>query len=87
MKISLGIFVPKFNADSYTAFVFLLALIVFDFYSFGGSKTHFTGEAYIYIYKCIYLGLLGGFEAINASNQDTILCSCMVFQPSCFILY
>ena len=30
--------------------------------------------------------LLGGFDAINASNQRTIS-SCMIFQPSCFILY
>ena len=31
---------------------YFLALIVFDFYSFEGSKTHFTGEANVYI--CIY---------------------------------
>ena len=41
---------------------------------------------YIYIYTCIYWVLFGGFEAINASNQRTI-CSRMIFQPSCFILY
>ena len=29
--------------------VFVLALIVFDFYSFEGSKTHFTGEPNVYI--------------------------------------
>ena len=63
---------------------FFLALIVFDFYSFEGSKTHFTGETNIYI--CIYWVLLGGFDAINASNQRTIW-SCMIFQPSWFILY
>ena len=39
-----------------------------------------------YVYICIYWVLLGGFDAINASNQRTI-CSCMIFQPSCFILY
>ena len=33
---------------------FFLALIVFDFYSFEGSKMHFTGEANVYIYICIY---------------------------------
>ena len=37
-------FPTEFNADSKTVFVFLLALIVFDFYSFEGSKTHFTGS-------------------------------------------
>ena len=30
--------------------LFFLALIVFDFCSFEGSKTHFTGDAYIYAY-------------------------------------
>ena len=30
--------------------------------------------------------IIGGFDAINASNQRTI-CSCMIFQPSWFILY
>ena len=39
-----------------------------------------------YVYICIYWVLLGGFDDINASNQRTI-CSCMIFQPSCFILY
>ena len=29
---------------------FFLALIVFDFYSFKGSKMHFTGETNIYIF-------------------------------------
>ena len=37
-----------------------------------------------YVYICIYWVLLGGFDAINASNQRTI-CYCMIFQPSCFI--
>ena len=59
-------------------------MIVFGFYSFEGSKTHFTGEANIYMR--IYWVLLWFFDAINASNQR-IICSCMVFQPSCFILY
>ena len=40
----------EFNADSKTVLVFLLALIVFDFSYFECSKTHFTGEANIYIY-------------------------------------
>ena len=79
-------FFAEFDADSKTVLVFFLALIVFDFYSFEGSKTHFTGETNIYIYICIYWVLLGGFDAINASNQRTI-CSCMIFQPSWFILY
>ena len=39
-----------------------------------------------YVYICIYWVLLRGFDAINASNQWKI-CSCMIFQPSCFILY
>ena len=34
----------------------------------------------------MYCALLGGFDAINASNQRTIF-SCMIFQPSCCILY
>ena len=76
----------EFDANSKTVLVFFLALIVFDFYSFEGSKTHFTGEANVYIYICIYWVLLGGFDAINASNQRTI-CSCMIFQLSWFILY
>ena len=63
---------------------FFLALMVFYLFSFEGSKTHFTGDKYVYI--CMYWVLLGGFDAINASNQRTI-CSCMIFQPSCFILY
>ena len=40
----------EFNADFKTVLVCILALIVFDFYSFEGSKTHFTGEPNIYIY-------------------------------------
>ena len=39
-----------------------------------------------YVYICIYWVLLGAFDAINASDHRTI-CSCMIFQPSCFILY
>ena len=34
----------------------------------------------------IYWLLLGGFEAINAFNWGTI-CSCMIFQPSYFIIF
>ena len=46
-----------------------------------------TGKyIYIYIYICIYWVILEGFDAINASNQRT-RCSCMIFQPSWFILY
>ena len=29
--------------------VFILALVVFDFYYFEGSKTHFMGEGNIYV--------------------------------------
>ena len=77
----------EFDADSKTVFVFILALIVFDFYSFEDSKNPFyrKGKS-IYIYICIYCVLLGGFDAINAFNQRTI-CSCMIFQHSCCILY
>ena len=32
------------------------------------------------------LSIIRGFDAINASNQKTI-CSCMIFQPSWFILF
>ena len=32
------------------------------------------------------LSNIRGFDSINASNQRTI-CSCMIFQPSWFILY
>ena len=78
-------FCAEFDADSKTVLVFFLALIVFDFYSFEGSKTHFTGEANVYIYS-IYWVLFGGFDTINAFNQRTIW-FCMIFQPSWFILY
>ena len=43
-------FCAEFDADSKTVLVFFLALIVFHFYSFEGSKTHFTGAANVYIY-------------------------------------
>ena len=46
-------FCAEFDADSKTVLVFLLALIVFDLFSFEGSKTHFTGETNIYIYMHI----------------------------------
>ena len=46
-------FCAELDADSKTVLVFLLELIVFDFYSFEGSKTHFTGETNIYIYAYI----------------------------------
>ena len=42
-------FGAEFDADSKTVLVFLLALIVFDLFSFEGSKTHFTGETNMYI--------------------------------------
>ena len=43
----------EFDADSKTVFVFILALIVFDFYSFEGSKNTFTGKANVFIYAYI----------------------------------
>ena len=46
-------FCAKFDADSKTVLVFFLALIVFDFCFFEGSKTYFTGEANAYIYAYI----------------------------------
>ena len=49
-------FCVEFDADSKTVLVFFLALIIFDFYSFEGSKTHFTGdtgETNIYMYAYI----------------------------------
>ena len=52
-------FCAEFDADSKTP-CFFLALIVFDFYSFEGSKTHFTGEANLYIYMHI-LSIIMGF--------------------------
>ena len=51
-------FCAEFDANSKTVLVFFLALIVFDFYSFEGSKTHFTGEANIYMH---ILGIIRGF--------------------------
>ena len=36
--------------------------------------------------KMSYEAINGSYEAINVSNQGT-LCSCIIFQPSCFILY
>ena len=52
-------FCAELDADSKTVHVFFLALIVFNFYSFEGPKTHFSGKAirqmyHIYIYVCIY---------------------------------
>ena len=46
-------FGAEFDSDSKTVLVFLLALIVFDLFSFEGSKTHFTGETNMYIYAYI----------------------------------
>ena len=85
MKIGIRSFVRNLMQIPKLFFFFFLALIVFDFYSFEGSKTHFTGEA-IYMHILSIITLLGGFDAINASNQRTI-CSCMIFQHSWFILY
>ena len=48
----------EFDADSQTVFVLILALIVFDFYSFEGSKNTFYRKGkciYIYIYIYIYI--------------------------------
>ena len=46
-------FCLEFDANSKTVLVFLLPLIVFDLFSFEGSKTHFTGETNMYIYAYI----------------------------------
>ena len=54
-------FCAEFNADSKTALVFLLALIVFDFYSFEDRKTNFSGDTYKHIYIVVNSGLLGLF--------------------------
>ena len=53
-------FCAEFDADSKTVLVFFLALIVFDFYSFEGSKTHFTGRQMYIIYTHI-LSIIRGF--------------------------
>ena len=44
------------------------------------KNAFYMRDKYIHIYMCIYWVLLGGFDAINESNQRTI-CSCMIFQP------
>ena len=44
--------IPKLSLIFFS--FFFLALIIFDFYSFEGSKTHFTRETNIYIYIYIY---------------------------------
>ena len=46
-------FCAELDADSKTVLVFCLSLIVFDLFSFEGSKTHFTGETNMYIYAYI----------------------------------
>ena len=53
-------FCVEFCADSKTVLVFLLALIVFDLFSFEGLKTHFTVEANVFIYMHI-LSIIRGF--------------------------
>ena len=65
-------------------------LSLFFFYSFWlifywlFKNAFYRRDKYVYI--CIYWLLLRGFDVINVSNQRTI-CSCMIFQPSCFIFY
>ena len=46
-------FCSEFDADSKTVLVFILVLIVFELFSFEGSKRHFTGETNMYI--CAYI--------------------------------
>ena len=46
-------FCAEFYTDFKTVLVFVLAMMVFNFYSFEGSKTHFTGKANVYIYAYI----------------------------------
>ena len=53
-------FCSEFDADSKNVLVFLLALIVFDLFSFEGSRVHFTGETNMYIYMHI-LTIIRGF--------------------------
>ena len=53
-------FCAEFDANSKTVLVLFLALIVFEFYSFEGSKTHLTGEANVYIFMHI-LSIIRGF--------------------------
>ena len=88
-NISLYNFVRNSMRIQKTVLVFLLALIVLTSLLLKVQK-HILWERhlyiYIYIYICIYWALLWLFEAINASYQG-IICSCMIFQPSCFILY
>ena len=64
-KIGIRSFVRKLMQIPKLSLFFFLALIVIDFYSFEGSKTHFTGEANVYIYICIYWVLLGGFDTMH----------------------
>ena len=49
-KIEIRSFVLNLMQIPKLSLFFFLALIVFDFYSFQGSETHFTGEANVYIY-------------------------------------
>ena len=61
----------EFDADSKTVLVFLLALIVFDFYSFEGRKTNFSGDAYkhIYIYNYYYFRVSYLYECVYSRNH------------------
>ena len=62
---------------------FYSSIVSFWLLFFWRFKNTFYGRG---IYICIYWVLLECFEAINASNQETI-CSYMIFQPLCFISY
>ena len=59
-KIGIRSFVRNLMQIPKLSLFFFLALVVFDFYSFEGSKTHFTGEANVYIYMHT-LSIIRGF--------------------------
>ena len=57
----------EFDADSKTVFVFILALIVFDFSSFEGSKNTFYRKGkcvYIYAYIAYYYLIKGPYVLV-----------------------
>ena len=60
LKIWIRSFVRNLMQISKLSLFFFLALIV-DFYSFEGSKTHFTGEANVYNLYIHILSTISGF--------------------------
>ena len=69
----------EFNADSKTVFVFLLALVVSDIYSFEGS-------AIFIIIILLFIIIIVMRNYMNASYHG-IICACMIFQPLCSFIY